>query len=278
MSAVEHIDHNAALEAIVSRINEIAVLPHAVCRVLAIAGSSVSASTELERAIVVDPGFTARLLERANCAFYGLPKRVSSVRDAVMFLGFKTVRQIALTVGFFDVFVGKTDKESLRRRGWWRTSVDTAITAKWLAQETNKVPPDEAYTVGLLHLIGKPVLDRSAGGAYERTEALLSAGISQEGAEVNVFGCSHIEVSTLACKKWGFPNSVIESMNYLNQPADENKFGGCIATVALAHYIAHVARGGQDEKLPEWALAKLGVEADIVDRGVEMLSTTTVPI
>ena len=277
MSAVEQTDHQAALDAVISRISEIAVLPHAVCRVLEISGSSVAAATELERAIVVDPGFTARLLERANCAFYGLPKRVSSVRDAVMFLGFKTVRQIALTVGFFDLFVGKTDKESLRRRGWWRLSVDTAITSKWLAQETGKATADEAYTVGLLHLIGKTVLDRTAIGAYDRTEVLMNAGISMLGAEVNVFNCTHVEVSMAACRKWGFPNAVIESMNYIEEPAAGTKFNNCIAVLALAHYIADIARGGEST-LPEWTLAHLGVDAEIVDRGKEMLSNTTSPM
>lgn len=277
MSAVPNTDRQTALEAVIGKINEIAVLPHAVCRVLEISGSSVAAATELERAIVVDPGFAARLLERANCAFYGLPKRVSSVRDAVMFLGFKTVRQIALTVGFFDLFVGKTDKESLRRRGWWRLSVDTAITAKWLAQQTGKVPADEAYTVGLLHLIGKTVLDRSANGAYDRVDVLTTAGVSVTGAEDNVFNCTHIDVAMAACKKWGFPNAVIESMDYLHQPVEGTKFANCVATVSLAHYIASVARGGE-ATLPEWSLAQLGVEADIIDRAKEMLSNTTSPM
>jgi HD-like signal output (HDOD) protein len=278
MSAIENIDHRAALEAVTSRINEIAVLPHAVCRVLEISGSSLAAATELERAIVVDPGFAARLLERANCAFYGLPKRVSSVRDAVMFLGFKTVRQIALTVGFFDMFVGKTDKESLRRRGWWRLSVDTAITCKWLATETGKIPSDEAYTIGLLHQIGKTVLDRSTPGGYDRVETLIDAGVSVTGAEMNVFGCTHIEVGMLACQKWGFPNAVIESMNYLNVPAHGNKFSSCIAAVALSNHMAKVARGAAQEEAPQWALEALGLEADIVDRAMEMLSNTTSPM
>ncbi len=277
MSAVEQTDRQAALDAVISKISEIAVLPHAVCRVLEISGSSVAAATELERAIVVDPGFAARLLERANCAFYGLPKRVSSVRDAVMFLGFKTVRQIALTVGFFDLFVGKTDKESLRRRGWWRLSVDTAIISKWLAQETGKVPADEAYTVGLLHLIGKTVLDRTANGAYDRVEVLTTAGVSVLGAEDNVFNCTHIDVSMAACQKWGFPNAVIESMNYLNEPVAGTKFKNCVAVVALSHHIAVMARGGEST-LPEWTLAQLGLEADVVDRAKDMLSNTTSPM
>ena len=108
------------LEAILERVNEIAVLPHVVYKVLELSGSDDTSAIEIERSIQVDPGFSSRVLTLANSAYFGLPKKVSSIKDAIMFCGLKSVRELAMTVGIYDMFMGKQDKASLRRRGWWR--------------------------------------------------------------------------------------------------------------------------------------------------------------
>src|SRR5687768_7393250 len=173
MSAAPVLNDDAAgLERILTRVNEMPVLPHVVFKVMEISGSSESPGHELEKAIVVDPGFSSKLLSLANSAYYGLPRKVTSVREAITFLGFKSIRQLAMTVGVFDMFIGKNDRDSLRRRRWWRHSVDTAVCCKWLAAETRKMPQDEAYTSGLLHYIGKTLLDRFGDGPYEKVELL----------------------------------------------------------------------------------------------------------
>ena len=135
MSAPFLSEPNRSIDKLIQRIDEIAVLPHVVYKVLEQSASTDTAASELERTIVVDPGFSTRLLTLANSAFYGLPKKVTSIRDAVTFLGYKQIRQLAMTVGFFDMFVGKNDRESLRRRAGLRLSIDTVICCRLLAGE-----------------------------------------------------------------------------------------------------------------------------------------------
>ena len=167
MSAVQAESNNERLARLTSRINEIAVLPHVVFKVLEISSSTDTPASAMEKAIIIDPGFSSKLLMLANSAYYSLPRKVSSIREATTFLGFKAVRQLAMTVGVFDLFVGKTDKESLRRRTWWRHSVDTAVCCRWLAAEAKSVSSEEAYTCGLLHYIGRTLLDRIGEANYE---------------------------------------------------------------------------------------------------------------
>lgn len=281
MSAVPKPQNNQALEELLLRVNEVAVLPHAVYKILEISGSESAAVSELEKAIVVDPGFSTRLLSHANCAFYGLPKRVTSIKEAVMFLGFKTIRQMAMTVGFFDLFAGKTDKESLRRRAWWRNSIDTAIVSRWIAMETKKVSADEAYTIGLLHMIGKTILDRSQPGAYDEVESLVNSGMSVIGAEDNVYGCNHVEVAMGACSKWGLPDSLVKPLNYV-QPVDEtHPHAKLIACNALGNAISIAAVEGAGTEHPTWALSLLGIDESEdeswIQRGIEYLAKTGNP-
>ncbi len=108
------------IDRILSQCGDVAVLPQVVFKIMEMTGDDSSSAHALERAIVVDPGFSIKLLAQANSAYYSLPKKVTSIKEAIMFVGFKSVRQLAMAVGVFDMFVGKTDKDSLRRRGWWR--------------------------------------------------------------------------------------------------------------------------------------------------------------
>lgn len=266
MSAAPIYDQNPRVTVIMGRVNELAVLPHVVYKVLELSGAADSTTAEMERAIVVDPGFSSRLLTMANSAYYGLPKKVTSIKEALMFLGFKAVRQLAMTVGVYDMFVGKTDRDSLRRRAWWRHSVDTAVCAKWLAQEFRSLPPDDAYTCGLLHYIGKSLLDRFGGDDYGKIEMLMQQGGAERDCEIALYGCSHIEVAQVAARKWGFPEQLVAGLDYVSLPMEEDPHLAHRACVALCTSIASFALGGEALQgsedpyhLPDWAMNALGI-------------------
>lgn len=270
MAAPHYEQPTPGIEKLVARIDELAVLPHVVYKVLEQSATTDTAAAEIERTIVVDPGFSTRLLTLANSAFYGLPRKVTSIRDAVTFLGFKQIRQLAMTVGFFDMFVGKNDRESLRRRAWWRHSIDTAICCRWLAGESRKLPPDEAYTCGLLHYIGKPLLDRYLPGHYDQVEELVNSGWTDADAEREVFGWTHQDVAVAACQKWRLPEPLVNSLMYLDapEPGDPFRFGR--SCVALSSAISRMAVDGPNQDaIPAWAMQTLGIDAEKTDDYIE---------
>ena len=248
-----------AVEAIVGKMGELAALPHVVFKVVEAAGSADAPAAAVERAVVLDPGFAARLLAEANSPAYSSGVRVSSIREATMRLGFGTVRNLALAVGTFDLFVGRTDAESLRRRGWWKLSLDAAMAAKWLAHRTRAAKPDDAYTAGLLHLVGRTVLDRCGGVPYTRVHDLAKAkGISDAEAEWAVYGAHGGHIGEAAGAKWGFPGAMALAMNAVDAPAVADPLR---AVVALA---AAMARGDGAENFPRWALETVGVPPEEV--------------
>lgn len=275
MAAVPMPPYNQDIEAMLSRVRELAVLPHVVYKVIEISATTDTSTAEIERAIVVDPGFSSKLLTIANSAYYALPRKVTSIREAILFLGFKTIRQLAMTVGIYDMFIGKTDKESLRRRAWWRQSVDAAVCAGWLAKKSGKVPPEDAYTCGLLHLIGKTILDRFGGRDYESVCILMKNGFPDITAEENVYGFCHMEVAAAAAHRWGFPDPLVSGLYYL-EPADEGDPNAAYrASVSLATKVVQWAMEGTPEdpdaserKLPGWALQVLAIDPGIQEEFV----------
>lgn len=255
------------LTRILNHMDSTPVLPHVVFRVLEVSNSSDAGLHEMERAIAIDPGFTAKVLSMVNSAAFALPKKVASIRDALMFLGIKQVRNLAMTIGVFDLFVGKSDQESLRRRGWWRLSLDTAVCARLIARETGLATPDDVYTCGLLHLIGKTFLDRFGGSVYEAVLILQKQGMSDISAERRVYGCDHVEVGVAAATKWAMPLVITEGMGYCQPSMDSSP---ARAATALGHYMATCLQEGHERNTdhvgaPRWALEALGYDVLALD-------------
>jgi len=250
---------HSAVEAILEEARELAALPQVVYKVIQLTGSNNSSAQEIERVISVDPGFSSKVLILANSAFYALPRKLTSIREATTFLGFRTIRQLALTVGAFDLFLGKADINSLRRRDWWRHSVDSALCCRVIAEKIGGVQPEDAYTCGLLHDIGKPLLDRSKRASYNDVEQLVQGGTSILEAERKVYGCDHTEIGAAAAKLWNLPLMVIEAIEH-HHGTNHCQFPNCVAITALGSQFAHVLiKGNEETHLDEWIVETLSL-------------------
>lgn len=284
MSALPAGRSNEAVERVLSKTKEIAVLPQVVYKIMEMTSSTDSSAAQLEKAIVIDPGFSAKILTQSNSAYYALPRKVTSIREAVAFLGFKAVRQLAMAVGVFDLFVGKTDKESMRRRSWWRHSLDTAVCCRFISERTNRQSADEAYTLGLLHYIGKTLLDRSNPEEYEKVMMLLDKGATDIQAERAVFGCDHMEVGASAAELWGFPDVLVFGMNYIERPKEDCEHSELRALLGLADGIARIAVDGESDDgsetnvISSWTLELLDIDKEklrrLIDESTEAIATS----
>lgn len=284
-AAPAHQSGNPAVDRVMARAREIAVMPQVVFKIMEITGADNSSAALLEKSIMVDPGFSARILTQANSAYFSLPKRVTSIREAIVFVGFRAVRELAMTVGVFDMFLGRNDRGSLRRRTWWRQSLDTAVAAKALAVELRSCPAEEAFTCGLLHFIGKTLLERSDSGAYNKVEDLMGLGASDYLAERTVYGCDHLDINQAACRSWGFPEELVDGIEYLHPPLPGHDPSSLRAMTALCHVIAKLSTEGMPtadkcSELPLWALDALGIKGgmapSVMHRGHQAIADARV--
>jgi len=233
------------LEQILADAGDLAALPQVVMRVIEISSDSRASAGELERVIATDPVLAAKILTLANSAYFGMPRRLSSLREAVVFLGFKSVRTLATAVTTFAVFMGKSDADALVRRAVWRHSLDTAQCARTL---TTLLPPsvhesfggEEAFTAGLLHDIGKMALDHSRHDLY----VALEAQATQEGArysevEARTLPLGHGLIGAALAQQWNLPAPLCEAIAFHHTPRAAQINPRLTATVSLANEIAH---------------------------------------
>jgi putative nucleotidyltransferase with HDIG domain len=245
-------------ELVVQKVKDLAALPQVVHQIIHLTNNPNASVKDLERLISIDQGMSMRVLNTVNSAYYGFSRKIASIKDAVVLLGFKAVRNLAITVSVFDLFVGKTDRQNLRRGKWWRHSIDTALCARLIASQVAGVSPDEAYTAGLLHDIGKPLLDRYGDAPYEQVEDLVAQGVPELAAERQVYGCDHAEVGRAVSQHWGFPEKLVEAIG-CHHTESANGLGDAplTAVVALANFVAHLLRQSDAPdtwwfELPAW--------------------------
>lgn len=237
------------VKTIMDKIRDMAVLPQVVCQVMDLTVNPSATARDLERVIAVDPGMSSRVLNTVNSAYYGLPRKIASIKEAVVFLGFKSIRHIAMTAGVFDMFVGKADKQNVRRRTWWRHSIDTALCCRLVASQSHDLSTDEAYTAGLLHDIGKPLLDRYGGTPYDEVELLMNTGMGALEAERAVYGRDHATLGREISLHWRFPQKLADAIGgHHAQDASELNEPLLTAVTVIGNYMSHAVRAmGQEE-------------------------------
>ena len=199
------------LEQVVRELSELRPLSPAARSIIEIAEDERFSAHELAAGIASDPVLTAKMLRLANSAYYGFPRRITTVRDAVVLLGFRTVRSTTLATCLIDAMPGSN---SLDYERFWRFSVSTGMVAELLARSSG-LPPEEAFTAGVLHNIGRLALDQQVPRGFEQSvqHALLQR-IGLHEAERDVLGYDDAELGAALCERWSFPPSLIEAVGH----------------------------------------------------------------
>ncbi|MBZ0106541.1 MAG: HDOD domain-containing protein [Sulfuricella denitrificans] len=202
-------------------------------------------SQHLAEKISHDQAISAKVLRVANSAFYGLPRQVGSIQEAVVVLGFGAVRSLVLCAGIVDAF-SLSEPDCVDRNLYWKHSLITASYAKSVAKCLRQ-DGEMAFSTGLLHDIGVLVLDvcdherfaKLWHDAPGRGEALIRA-------ERAALGFDHAELGAEVVRRWRFPLAIEDAIRYHYQPE-------CVPSqlltgiVQLAALLAHFS----EENLPE---------------------------
>jgi HD-like signal output (HDOD) protein len=141
-----------------------------------------------------DPGLMANLLRLANSAYFGMPSKVGSINQAVLFLGLKRLVQIVIASCISAIMDKQTAGYDLPSGEFWRHSIGVTVTAEGLMKELNIKTSEEIFTAALLHDVGKFVMGDYIGHNISQIEDFTSQGISFEKAENLVLGTNRFKM------------------------------------------------------------------------------------
>jgi putative nucleotidyltransferase with HDIG domain len=189
--------------------------------------------------IGLDQALAALVLQLANSAFLGYNRTCTSINEAVMRLGFKRMKSILLASA-------ASAQLNQRLRGYrqgagdlWQHSLMTAVSAEWLAQALRYKDAEEAYVSGLLHDLGKLLLDQYVLTDYSKMVDLMEKyQYPLWVVEEKLIGINHAQVGGLIAEKWAFPVTLVDTIRHHHAPSLARTNQNLPAIINLANHIA----------------------------------------
>src|SRR3972149_8014217 len=190
---------------------EIPPMPNVAQQILKIIGDPDTTAQKLQETIMADQALTAQILKIANSPFYGVPRAVRTLSTAIMILGYKMIRNLALTTATKAI----NRQFGLTEMMMWEHSIGASIASFLIAKEIRFPDPEEAFLSGLLHDVGKQILNNNESEKYMHViERTYNEGVTFYFAEKDIFGFSHPEAGALVVKKWKLSEGLENAIKY----------------------------------------------------------------
>lgn len=299
---------SASQEIVLKRIRDIPSLPEVVNRMIQLLGEPNVPASRIAEVISYDPGLSSKVLRMVNSAAYGFQRQISSIQHGIMMLGFNTVRGLVLSASIFKLFEGQSDNsQALRYRldhyAFWRHCLGTAMAARLVGnslkgRDARFHDLDDAFSAGMLHDIGKIVLDVYFSQDYGKVlqmasqHKILSHGNAFLALEEQVMGMSHTQIGSYLAAKWRLPAGISEVIAYHHQPELAEHSQPLVYLVSLANQLAVVlyehhgvyahehfsepvlAYFGYEDKQVQELLQQLKAEMDSADELLASISSS----
>ena len=258
-----------SIDTVMERIKDVSTLPHIALRVLEVARDSRSGAKDLRVIIEGDPALSARVLRCINSAAYALRTNVTSLQQAVTYLGFNQVRNLAITASVSDVFKAKETIGTYRRSELWRHMVSVGICARMTASRLKLPNFEEAFLAGLLHDLGIVLEDQHCHEPFCTMMTQWVEGQALVAAEQKYLGFDHTMIGNRIAEAWRFPESICASIRFHHAPESyRGDHASILHCTVMANWICTfkgiMSVGRKMPKPPTEAMQALGLVKDDV--------------
>ncbi|MDG5816693.1 HDOD domain-containing protein [Chitinispirillales bacterium ANBcel5] len=228
----------------IRNISNLPTLPQVASHLMRMINDPLTSSTDISALVSQDLSLSAKILRLANSAFYGIPHSITNINNAVVILGFKVIHTMVLSLTVFDMFPDDRRKTALfDRRAFWIHSLCCGLAAKMLAFRVKKFTlfdPDEAFCAGLLHDIGKVVMEQYMHEDFHHAlETAHKKEIPLFDAEEMELGYTHSDVARHLISGWGLPQEIFTPIIKHHALSEDEEVKDITALCNLADWLCY---------------------------------------
>ncbi|MBW2053036.1 MAG: HDOD domain-containing protein [Deltaproteobacteria bacterium] len=250
---------------ILSQLEELPSLPSMVSTTLNILDNPDSLTQDLTEALSYDQTLASRVLKMANSAYYGFPRKIDSLSKAVTILGYNSIRNIVLVTKIFDSLGRGSKDETLDRKGFWQHSLGCGAAAQVIGDKLGFGNGEEIFLAGLLHDIGKVILDTFLHDKYsEVLRAAQEKNLLLLEAERNALGATHEHFGYWLAEHWNLPLNLTAAIAFHHDPQKSEEYFIVTSLVHIGDILTRaleVGNGGDNQIPPvdtqAWAALNL---------------------
>ncbi len=230
-----------ALSKIMMKINNLPALPYITNRVIELTDNPKSSPREICDVICQDQVLASKVLKLVNSVYYGLPRKVATVTEAITILGMQTLRTVVIGASVYKTLNDVRTRRATNPELIWRHAAVCAVSAKALAGTLGVTHKEYAFMAGLLHDIGKMIFNSFMRDEYSKVLDLLDKGYFVTDAEKQVLGITHAEIGGFVAEKWSLPVVLVEPISFHHDPLHPCRNPELVQTVYLADIVCGMA-------------------------------------
>jgi HD-like signal output (HDOD) protein len=248
----------------IGQITNLPTLPQVATRLMKIVNDPITSSSDVAFIVGQDLSLSAKVLRLANSAFYGMPRTITNINNAVVILGLRVINTMVLSLTVFDMFPEDKKKSLFNRGAFWKHSLGCGLICKLLAARVNKFvlfDPEEAFCAGLLHDVGKVAMEQYMHDDFRN--ALIHAQKHRKPAfeaEQELLGYTHTEVADWLTSGWELPLELHAPLVYHHSPGAVTQCADAVSLCHYADYLCYELGMAVDDKAVRPALDKKAVE------------------
>jgi putative nucleotidyltransferase with HDIG domain len=207
-------------ERILNRIGELPAMPQVITEIQNQMTDAEVNTRKICHLIESDPAVAAEILRFANSAFFGRSGKISTTQGALNIIGLKGLMEVVSLIGARKIMLGKPAGYGFGAEELWKHSLAVASGSKLLALEKDPGISHTAHLAGLIHDVGRIILDRFMVEKKAEISAFMVNGHKTFiEAEAEFFGLTHAEAAAEACRKWNFPEIITNAIGWHHEPS-----------------------------------------------------------
>lgn len=231
-------------------IRDLPTLPTIFMRILRILRNPDATVKAIAGTIEADQAISMKVLKLINSSFYGLSRKVDSVQQAIVLLGSTTLKNVVISASVFKALGGESKESQFNREAFWQHSIGCGLIARCLGNHVNCGRDEEGFIAGIIHDIGKVVLDQYFNDKLRQVvKQVRLREISFYQAETEILGTGHPEIGSFLAEQWKLPEKLVEVIAQHHDFAPMSQYASLIALIQISNMLAHkykVGSGGDD--------------------------------